>query len=125
MLPISSFAALPLFGSLLLQTSQPETCQARLLTHQQNGLLTLTGQCSNYSSGRLNLSYELRTEKRGASGTAQNSQSGRFTVEPQKAVVLSQTTIKVVPADYYLVRLRLRDEQGRVVAQDSLLHRPE
>ncbi|WP_425553150.1 curli-like amyloid fiber formation chaperone CsgH [Hymenobacter algoricola] len=122
------FACLPLLGAAAIRTGllpPQQECQARLVVRQQGDMLAVVGQCLNVSSQPLNLSYELKMDKTGSAGTSRNSQSGRFTIASHQTLALSQTTIRVDPTDYYRVRLRLLDEQGRIVAQDSLLYTPK
>ncbi|TGE23824.1 hypothetical protein E5K00_01000 [Hymenobacter aquaticus] len=87
-------------------------------------MLTLVGRCLNVGPQPLALRYELLTEKKGPAGTSRNAQSGNVTLAPQQTTTLSQTTINVSPADFYRVRLRVLDQQGSVVAADSLVHQP-
>lgn len=98
--------------------------QARLETRQDGDLLTIIGHCRNETAQPAGLHYELLTDKKGQSGTSRNQQSGAFTSVPQQDQVLSQTTINVAASDYYLVRLRLLNAQGAVVAEDSIVHQP-
>jgi hypothetical protein len=121
------FTCLPLVGLALLGAAPARAqapCEVHLLVREQGTLLTVVGQCLNTSTQPLSLRYELKTDKNGPSGTARNSQSGRFTVAPQQRVTLSQQTLSVGAADSYQLQLRALDEQGRVVAQDSLVHAP-
>jgi len=97
-------------------------CQAKLETQWQGDLLTIRGHCLNPSKLTSSLRYELFTDKRGESGTSRNTQGGEVILAGQLDRVLSQTTINVAPADYYRVRLRLFNQQGDIVAADSLIH---
>jgi hypothetical protein len=110
---------------MMTSSAEPASpCKAHLLTQQTGTMLTLTGECQNVSEQALSLRYELSANKRGASGTSRNTQSGRFTVLPGQKATLSQTSLSVSPADSYQVYLRLLDAQNNVVAQDSLVHTP-
>lgn len=112
--------------SLLPATNvdQDPRCQARIVAKQQEGMLTLTGQCQNLSDQAMTLRYELATRKQGTSGTSQNAQSGSVTIAAHQTASLSQTSINVQATDVYEVRLRMLDDQRNVIAQDSLIHKP-
>ena len=100
--------------------STPESCQAVLKTQLQNNLLIIRGECVSTSPQPLSMSYELLTDKQGASASSHNVQSGQFTVASQQRVTLAQTALRIAPADAYRIRLRLLTATGEVVAQDSL-----
>ncbi|WP_262709843.1 curli-like amyloid fiber formation chaperone CsgH [Hymenobacter metallicola] len=99
-------------------------CRATLESKLEAGRLTVIGHCQNAGNEPLTLQYELSANKRGQAGSSRNSQSGRFTVAPQQTANLSQTTMSVAATDFYQINLRVLDLQGRVVAEDSLVHRP-
>jgi hypothetical protein len=105
-------------------SGQEPRCQARLVAKQQEGMLTLTGQCQNLSDQAMTLRYELTTRKQGVSGTSQNAQSGLITVAAHQTASLSQTSINLQAADVYEARLRMLDDKHNIIAQDSIIHRP-
>lgn len=100
----------------------PSGYEARLETRMDGDRLTVIGHCRNVSPQPVVLRYELRTDKRGLSGTSSNAQSGEVTVASQQDVPLSQSTINVAPTDYYRIKLRMLNAQGAVVAEDSVVH---
>ena len=65
----------------------------------------------------LDYTYELTLDKSGASGTSANRQSGAFTIEPRRPVVLSTVRINQGPADSVAVRLVITDADGGVAAE--------
>jgi hypothetical protein len=109
-----------LTAAALLAADQP-ACQARLELQRSGENLTVTGHCRNVASAAGRWAYELRTEKKGRSGSASNSQAGRFVAGPGQDVVLSRTTLNLGLHDVCRVQLRVLDEHGAVLAADSLL----
>ncbi|GAB2794516.1 MULTISPECIES: curli-like amyloid fiber formation chaperone CsgH [Hymenobacter] len=120
------FCLLPLATVLsgLSAWSGPADCQARLTTQQQGGMLLITGFCRNQTPSPLLVRYELLTSRRGESGSTQNTQMGSFTVAPAQEKALSQTSVSFSGSDECQVHLRLFNQQGHLLAQDSLTHYP-
>lgn len=115
-------------GMLLLGAAYPKPaamCQAKLVGQLQNGQLQITGYCRNQTNAPLAATYELTMEREGRSGSTHNTQGGRISLEPAQELALSQTTINYQPADACSIRLKVFDEQGQLLAQDSLIHQPE
>ncbi|MET4107015.1 hypothetical protein ABIB60_002380 [Hymenobacter sp. UYP22] len=115
-------------GMLLLGTPHPNPaamCQAKLVSQLQNGELQITGYCRNQTESPLAASYELTMEREGRSGSTHNTQGGRINLAPAQEMALSQTTINYQPTDVCSIRLKVFDEQGQLLAQDSLIRRPD
>ncbi|WP_354580080.1 curli-like amyloid fiber formation chaperone CsgH [Hymenobacter sp. UYP22] len=100
-------------------------CQAKLVSQLQNGELQITGYCRNQTESPLAASYELTMEREGRSGSTHNTQGGRINLAPAQEMALSQTTINYQPTDVCSIRLKVFDEQGQLLAQDSLIRRPD
>lgn len=101
---------------------QPSGYEAYLETRMEGDRLTVIGHCRNVSSQPVSLRYELRTDKRGLSGTTSNAQSGQVVLAVQQDMPISQITINIAPTDFYRIKLRMLNAQGIVVAEDSLVH---
>ncbi|GAB2942978.1 hypothetical protein GCM10027048_04440 [Hymenobacter coalescens] len=107
-------------AAALLTTADNPACQARLEVQQAGAQLTVIGHCRNGAPDAARWYYELRTEKQGRSGSAQNAQSGRFVAQPGQDVILSSTTMNLSAQDICRLQLRVLDERGTVLAIDSL-----
>lgn len=106
--------------ALGLGNADDPVCQARLEVQRTGDTVTITGHCRSTAADATRWSYELHTDKQGRSGSARNAQSGRFVAAPGQDVVLARTTLNLTAHDVCRLQLRVRDEQGRVLATDSL-----
>jgi hypothetical protein len=102
----------------------PAPCQARLDTHDQDGMLTVTGYCRNLTATPERYRYELTLHRESNGNLSQNTQRGEFAAAPQREVSLSQTRVNAGPQDTYRIYLRVFDTEGHTLAQDSLIQTP-
>lgn len=109
-------------AACLVAAADAPVCQARLEVQRHGDNVTITGHClSNGAPGTARWTYELRAEKRGRSGSSRNAQAGNFVAVQGQDVVLSRTTLNLGAYDACRLRLRVLDEQGAILAADSLL----
>lgn len=103
------------------QTSLPPL-QARLELGQHDGLLAVTGHCRSLSAAPADYRYELSFYRETAAGSrSRNTQQGSFRLAPQQEVALSRSQVNVGAQDAYRIHLRVFDQAGYVVAQDSAI----
>lgn len=106
------------------QNSDASPCLARLEMHQQNGFLTVVGHCRNLRPTAGHYRYELSLQRESAGGRSQNTQRGEFDLAPQQEVSLARSQVNAGPQDTYRIHLRVLDQAGQVVAQDSAAQVP-
>jgi hypothetical protein len=100
-----------------LQASPP--CLARLVMHEQDGLLHIMGSCRSQLPQVAEYRYELRTQRTGQAGRSITTQGGRFELPPGQEVTLSQVSINAGADAHYHLLLLVYDATGHAVAQDS------
>ncbi|WP_394343526.1 curli-like amyloid fiber formation chaperone CsgH [Hymenobacter metallilatus] len=100
-------------------------CQARLVAQPTNGMLLITGFCRNKTPQPLPVRYELLTSRSGQAGSTRNMQSGTYTIAPAQEQALSQTSISFQPDDACSIHLRLFNQHGLLLAEDSVIHQPQ
>jgi len=84
----------------------------------KNGLVTISGICSNNTLQPLELKYELSVQKKGISGnTSKNNQSGHFKLDSKDYKTVSTTTINFDPEDYAEIVLTIYDAHNTQLAQ--------
>ncbi|RAK63485.1 curli-like amyloid fiber formation chaperone CsgH [Hymenobacter edaphi] len=121
MLHASILTAAAVVACLTTAADAPR-CQARLEVQRRGDNVTITGHCLNTGvPPAARWTYELRAEKQGRSGSSRNAQAGNFVAAPGQEVTLSRTTLNLGATDACRLRLRVLDEQGAVLAADSLL----
>lgn len=109
-------------AACLATAADAPVCQARLEVQRHGDNVTITGHCLNSGAPpTARWTYELRAEKQGRSGSSRNAQAGTFVAAPGQDVVLSRTTLNLGAHDACRLRLRVLDEQGAILAADSLL----
>ncbi|SHL05206.1 hypothetical protein SAMN02746009_02040 [Hymenobacter psychrotolerans DSM 18569] len=97
-------------------------CQASIIFQQpEAGQLSVQAQCQNNTAAEFRIRYDMVQEKQGPSGSTSNRQSGWATVGAGQRKILSSIRLSMQPADAYSVQLRIFDQQGQLVAQDSLV----
>ena len=106
-------------GPILGQTSGTPPCQAQLQLVQEGALLRVTGSCRSHLDRAARYHYELRAQRRNASGQSRTTQRGSFELPAQQQVLLSQVGLSAGANDHYHIHLLVYDDTGRAVAQDS------
>jgi hypothetical protein len=92
-------------------------CEAHLiLTRQPQQILVASGVCRSYH-------YQLVAERWGRN-SSRSSQGGTIELGAHQETQLAQTTVNLSPTDHFLLRLRVYDAAGHLVAQDSARQDP-
>lgn len=128
-LPLAAFGVLfqPILGTAVPRrngNSNPSSCEAKVEMRKEGKFLVILGHCHNASPVPVWVRYELRTDRRGSAGSSHNAQAGRMLVPAEQDIILSKTTIMAGPQDAYQVWLRLLDDQGAPISDDSLRYSP-
>ena len=96
-----------------------EGTHAWIAVESQTSSIKITAQCLNGAPQDRLLSYELKVEKEGKTGTSSTFQKGSVLVPSRKIISLSQVGLSVSPDDCYWVRLRVYEGE-KFVDEDSL-----
>ncbi len=83
------------------------------------GSAIVKGKFKNYTDLEHLLSFQLKTERNGASGRANNTQRGSFVATPNEEMTLSTTEINIASEDNFSIVLKIFD-QDKLVAIDSI-----
>jgi hypothetical protein len=111
-------AALGAWPALATWQASPP-CLARLMLHEQDGLLHITSSCRSQSPQAAQYRYELHTQRAGRAGQSTTTQGGRFELPPGQEVTLSQINLNAGADAHYRLHLLVYDATGHAVAQDS------
>lgn len=87
------------------------------------GLISITGTAENLTNVLQNLHYKLSVIKKNkaSSNVSNNSQSGRFTLEPNSKSTLSTTKINISQKDETIILLLIYDEDEKLVGKDRIV----
>ena len=118
----------PLLALLLGAATVPweglAPCEAHLVvTRQPQQLLVASGVCRSLLGQPARYQYQLVAERWGRS-RSRSSQGGTIELGAHQEAQLAQTTVNLGPTDHYLLRLRVYDAAGQLVAQDSVRQAP-
>ncbi|GGE97086.1 curli-like amyloid fiber formation chaperone CsgH [Hymenobacter cavernae] len=103
----------------------PAPCEAHLDLGREGTILTVTGRCRNLLATPGHYRYELLLDRQGQGGRSHNQQGGAFDVPPRQEAVLARQQLNATPKDALRIRLRILSQEGRLLAQDSVLQSPE
>ena len=128
-IPLAAFGVLfqPILGNAVPRRNGSEpsaSCEAKVEMRKEGKFLVILGRCHNASPVPVWVRYELRTDRRGTAGASHNAQAGRMLVPPEQDIILSRTTLMAGPQDAYQVWLRLLDDHGAPISDDSLRYTP-
>lgn len=99
-------------------------CEAHLiLTRQPQQILVASGVCRSLLGEPARYHYQLVAERWGRNSSC-SSQGGTIELGAHQETQLAQTTVNLSPTDHFLLRLRVYDAAGRLVAQDSARQDP-
>ena len=112
-----------LLGAASLAPAGPTPCEVHLVLTRQPQLLAASGVCRSLLDQPARYRYQLVTERWGRN-SSRSSQGGTFELGPHQEAQLAQATVNVGPTDHYLLRLRVYDAAGQLVAQDSVRQDP-
>lgn len=97
----------------------PAPCEVHLQLSRAPQALAASGLCRSLLDQPARYHYQLLTERWGRSHS-RSQQGGSFELAPRQEAQLAQAQVSVAPGDHYLLRLRVYDEAGYLVAQDSV-----
>ncbi|MVN75976.1 hypothetical protein GO988_06535 [Hymenobacter sp. HMF4947] len=103
--------------------TSPAPCEVHLVLAHQPQLLAASGVCHSLLDQPASYRYELVARRWGRNSST-STQGGAFELGPHQEAQLSKTTVNVGPADHYLLRLRVYNAAGQLVAQDSVRQDP-
>lgn len=107
------------FAATAAQPAGPLPCEVRLQLSHAPQTLAASGICRSLLDAPARYHYQLLTERWGRSHS-RSQQGGSFELGPRQEAQLAQAQVSVAPGDHYLLRLRVFDEAGHLVAQDSV-----
>ncbi len=98
-------------------------CTVRFVLQALPRQLVASGYCRSLLDQPARYYYQFESERWGPTRTI-NTQSGSFELGPHQEAEVAQTQLREVPGIRYRLRLRVYDEAGRLLAQDSVRHNP-
>ncbi len=120
--------ALPLLGAVgaipsphLASAPAPASapCAVRFVLQVSPRQLAASGYCRSLLDQPARYFYQLTTEHWGRSH-AISTQAGSFDLGPHQEAELAQAEWREVPGNHYRLRLRVYDDAGHLLAQDSV-----
>lgn len=109
--------------SAAAQPAGPAPCEVRLQLSGQPQALAASGYCRSLLDQPARYRYQLVAERWGRN-RSRTSQGGTFELGPHQEAQLAQAQVSVAPGDHYRLQLRVFDEAGHLVAQDSVRQEP-
>lgn len=93
---------------------------AKIRTERDSSMLKVTGVYTNESEKPVKLSYKLKMERSGKSGTSSSSQGGQFEAKAGEEKELSVSSINISEGDSLKLHLSITDLEGKLVAEKTL-----
>lgn len=93
---------------------------AKIRTERDSSMLKVTGVYTNESEKPVKLSYKLKMERSGKSGTSSSSQGGQFEAKAGEEKELSVSSINISEGDSLKLHLSITDPEGKLVAEKTL-----
>lgn len=92
-------------------------CGAIIEYDIEDNQISIQGVYHNSSDEEVAIMYRLTIEKKGKSGTSNNSQGGQKEIPAQAKAVLSSTGLDYDPANYYHIQLQIMDASHQVICE--------
>ena len=113
------FLLLVLLRASDLESAGPAPCEVHLVLAHQPQRLAASGYCHSLLDQPASYRYEL-TSRRWGRNSSTSTQGGAFELGAHQDAQLAQAQVNVAPGDHYVLRLRVFDAAGQLVAQDSV-----
>lgn len=97
--------------------------KAKIETTEIENMLSVTGTAENITEVHKSMRYRLTVIKKNkrSKNLSNNSQDGRFTLEPNEKKVLSKTQVNISKEDETIVLLLLYDENDNIIGKDRIV----
>lgn len=97
--------------------------KAKIETTEIENMLSVTGTAENITDVHKSMRYRLTVIKKNkrSKNLSNNSQDGRFTLEPNEKKVLSKTQVNISKEDETIVLLLLYDENDNIIGKDRIV----
>lgn len=95
--------------------------KAKIEISDFEGLVSITGTAENFTEVLQNLHYKLSVIKKSNSNLSNNSQEGRFTLEPKSKSSLSTTKINTTKGDETIILLLIYNEENELLGKDRIV----
>ena len=97
--------------------------KAKIETTEIENMLSVTGTAENVTEIHKSLRYKLTAIKKNkrSKNLSNNSQDGRFTLEPNEKKVLSKTQVNISKEDETILLLLIYDEDDKIIGKDRIV----